>query len=391
MHNKGGLLAILAIILTLPSAARAQDAIHWEATLESAQRLAGQTNRLVLIEFWAPWCVVCKRMEAEVYSQPSVAAGIALNYVPVKINADYFPATAQQYGVTALPTTVVTSPQGQLLDTIVGRAETADYVARLNQIAAAAKPRSAPVYAQVPASAPATPPPAAANPAALAASRPADPARPSPAAPAAPIIQPASNVPGPAGPQTAAAHTNTTPTPAAVLPVSTPAPGVRLAQTIPPSQPTAAAPPVRQSASPSTGAPAGNPTQQPPAINPPLGLDGYCPVVLSERQQWALGDRRWGAIHRGRTYLFTGPEEQARFFTNPDRYAPAVSGNDVVLAAEQGQPVPGMREHGVFFGNRVYLFSSEATLDKFARNPILYANQASGAVRTGANAAPMLH
>ena len=125
-----------------------------------------------------------------------------------------------------------------------------------------------------------------------------------------------------------------------------------------------------------------------PAINPPLGLDGYCPVVLSERQQWALGDRRWGAIHRGRTYLFTGPEEQRRFFTDPDRYAPAFSGNDVVLATEQGQPVPGSREHGVFFGNRVYLFSSEATLDKFARNPILYANQASGAVRTGANAGP---
>ena len=99
-----------------------------------------------------------------------------------------------------------------------------------------------------------------------------------------------------------------------------------------------------------------------------------------------LGDRRWGAVHRGRTYLFTGPEEQRRFFADPDRYAPAISGNDVVLAAEQGQPVPGMREHGVFFGNHVYLFASEATLDKFARNPNLYANQTLGAVRTGANA-----
>ena len=135
---------------------------------------------------------------------------------------------------------------------------------------------------------------------------------------------------------------------------------------------------------------AGNPSPQLPAINPPLGLDGYCPVVLSEKQQWVLGDRRWGAIHRGRTYLFAGPEEQRRFFTDPDRYAPAVSGNDVVLAAEQGQPVPGMREHGVFFGNRVYLFSSEATLDKFARNPNQYANQAAGATRTGAAAGQSL-
>ena len=179
MHNKGGLLGLLAIILLLPSVGMPQEAVHWEASLENAQRLAGQTNRLVLIQFWAPWCVVCKRMEADVFSQPSVAAGMAVNYVAVKINADHFPATAQQYGVTALPTTAITTPQGQLLDTIRGRVETADFVAQLNQIAAAAKQRGGEVYAQVPASVPATPPPAAGSPPA-AGTRPADlsPARP---------------------------------------------------------------------------------------------------------------------------------------------------------------------------------------------------------------------
>ena len=96
------------------------------------------------------------------------------------------------------------------------------------------------------------------------------------------------------------------------------------------------------------------------------------------------GDRRWGAIHRGRTYLFSGPEEQRRFFSDPDRYSPAVSGNDIILATEQGQAVPGMREHGVFFGNRIYLFSSEATLERFAKNPNQYANQAMAAARPGA-------
>ncbi len=81
-------------------------------------------------------------------------------------------------------------------------------------------------------------------------------------------------------------------------------------------------------------------------------------------------------IHRGRTYLFAGPAEQERFLRDPDRYAPVVSGNDIVLATEAGQVVSGMREHGVYFGNRVYLFSSEETLKKFAKNPNLYANQA---------------
>jgi YHS domain-containing protein len=123
---------------------------------------------------------------------------------------------------------------------------------------------------------------------------------------------------------------------------------------------------------------------QPSTANQPFGLDGYCAVSLLERQQWVPGDSRWGVTHRGRTYLFAGAEEQRRFWADPDRYAPVVAGNDIVLAAEQGQTVSGMREHGVFFGSRVYLFSSEATLDKFARNPNLYANQALEALRSGA-------
>ncbi len=130
-------------------------------------------------------------------------------------------------------------------------------------------------------------------------------------------------------------------------------------------------------------APAG-PIAQPPTGNPAFGLDGFCPVSLMEKQQWVPGDPRWGMTHRGRTYLFAGPEEQARFAKDPDRYAPVVSGNDVVLATEQGQTVSGMREHGVFFGSRVYLFSSEDTLKKFAENPNLYANQALEALRSGA-------
>jgi YHS domain-containing protein len=120
-----------------------------------------------------------------------------------------------------------------------------------------------------------------------------------------------------------------------------------------------------------------------PAGGPAFALDGFCPVTLAEKQQWVPGDNRWGMYHRGRLYRFAGPEEQRRFHADPDRYAPAVSGNDIVLATEQGQVVPGMREHGVFYGNHVYLFSSEASLEKFSRNPGVYANQALQALRTG--------
>jgi thiol-disulfide isomerase/thioredoxin/YHS domain-containing protein len=445
MHKKISLIGLVATVLLLPSAGMAQQPVRWEATLDSAQRLAGQTNRLVLIHFWAPWCGVCKSMEADVLTQPSVGAELAADYVAVKINADYFPSTAKQYGVSALPTTVITTPQGQLLDTMRGRVEAAEYVARLSGVAAAAKQRGGAIYAQVP---PRTAPPAAVTPAAtqspavavqppvmtgtapssvggpslgvttqpsvaggeptggspgLSDDRYADFFQRSQAAPATPIAQPQSALAGPTVSQPPTGYT--LPAQTTVPPAGVPSALASVAQAYPPTPPpTAPTSTIGQSSVPAAVAmaygsqsppqptnlsqtsPAGSSPAQLPAINPPLGLDGFCPVTLAERQQWVPADRRWGAIHRGRTYLFSGPEEQRRFFSDPDRYAPAVSGNDVVLATEQGQAVPGLREHGVFFGNRVYLFAGEATLEKFARNPNLYANQAPGAVRAGAYA-----
>jgi thiol-disulfide isomerase/thioredoxin/YHS domain-containing protein len=443
MQKKISLIWLVAAVILLPSAGMAQQPTRWEATLDSAQRLAGQTNRLVLIHFWAPWCGVCKGMEAEVLTQPSVGAELAADYVAVKINADYFPSTAIQYGVSVLPTTVITTPQGQLLDTIRGRVEAAEYVARLSRVAATAKQRGGAIYAQVPPNtappAPATPvstqsPAVAAQPSAMAGTPPSsvggpslgvmtqpsvaggEPAGGSPGlsddryadffqrsqtSPATPIAQPQSALVGPTVSQPAPGYTP--PAQSAAVPAGAPSAWTGVPQAYPPTPPTTApASTIGQSpvpaaaalaygsqsppppTNPSSTSPAGSPPTQLPTINPPLGLDGFCPVTLAERQQWVAADRRWGAIHRGRTYLFSGPEEQRRFFSDPDRYAPAISGNDVVLATEQGQTVPGLREHGVFFGNRVYLFAGEATLEKFALNPNLYANQALGAVRTGA-------
>jgi YHS domain-containing protein len=127
--------------------------------------------------------------------------------------------------------------------------------------------------------------------------------------------------------------------------------------------------------------------QQPPAPQlppgcPPLGLDGNCPVTLVERMQWALGDRAWGAVHRGRTYLFAGPEERARFLASPDLYSPVMSGIDPVLALDNQMVVAGKREFGVFGADRrIYLFADEASLKRFEQNPKRYAAEALQAQR----------
>ena len=107
----------------------------------------------------------------------------------------------------------------------------------------------------------------------------------------------------------------------------------------------------------------------------PLGLEGYCPVTLVEKQVWTEGRPQYGARHRGRTYLFAGPEQQQTFLADPDRYAPALSGDDPVLAFEQGKSMPGQRRYGVVCQSRMYLFTSPATRDAFAANPDKYAGR----------------
>lgn len=141
--------------------------------------------------------------------------------------------------------------------------------------------------------------------------------------------------------------------------------------TLPPARPTSPleAPPATATATvPAATAPAG----PDPYGSMPLGLEGYCPVTLAERGVWTEGRAQWGARHRGRTYLFAGPEQQQAFLASPDRYAPALSGDDPVAVVEHGKSTPGRRAYGVTYQSRMYLFSSPETRAQFAANPERY-------------------
>jgi YHS domain-containing protein/thiol-disulfide isomerase/thioredoxin len=131
----------------------------------------------------------------------------------------------------------------------------------------------------------------------------------------------------------------------------------------------AAAPPA--AAGTAAGVDAGIP-QIPPG-NPPLAFEGYCVVTMVERGVWQRGNIAWGARHRGRTYLFAGPQEQQRFLRDPDTYAPVLSGHDVVRYLEGRQLVAGDLRLGQFFEGRIYLFADRESVEKFQRNPEHYA------------------
>src|ERR1700690_405904 len=81
-----------------------QSSLAWQSNLETAKQLAAQTNRLVLVHFWSPSCGPCKQLEKNVFSLPEVQQAVQARFVPVKINADDWPTTTKQYGITSLPT-----------------------------------------------------------------------------------------------------------------------------------------------------------------------------------------------------------------------------------------------------------------------------------------------
>jgi YHS domain-containing protein len=116
------------------------------------------------------------------------------------------------------------------------------------------------------------------------------------------------------------------------------------------------------------------PTQPPlPAGSPPVAFDGCCPVTLKLLNKWEQGSTQFGAIHRGRTYLFASDEQRKQFLANPDSFSPVFAGYDPVLLLDRQQSVAGSRKFGFRYGDAFYLFSSAETKARFEASPQTYA------------------
>jgi YHS domain-containing protein/thioredoxin-related protein len=401
------------------SFAQERDLMPWARDFREAAEIAARERKLVLLHFWADDCLPCRRLETNVFSREEVAGAVKTAFVPLKVHVEQSPELARRYQITRWPTDVVVTPTGLEVYRTVSPQEPIKYIAMLSDVArqsgsglannvqqsvttatrgvenalvgafqnqvgpyqpAASPPvHSAPPAAQATPSSVAVPSdvgawPTMTNPYVLGGNR---------GDSASPVSPKQNDYAGEYGGGDYAPSTPATNDNAYAAQPTAPSPNLPPPPTfVQPNAPSQAAVNTATAKNELSGSEVIAPSRNTATTNtvvtntapqlPPLGMDGYCVVTLDQDSAWKKGDKRFGAIHRGKLYLFANAEHQQKFLGDPDRYSPALSGFDPVLFMEQGELIEGKREFGIKDGSQVYMFANLETRKKFEADPSRY-------------------
>lgn len=86
----------------------------WITSFEQAQKMALESNKLMIVDFWATWCGPCKRMDAESWNSSKVDL-VLQDYIQVKVDIDADKAVANRYGINSIPHMFIMDANGKVV------------------------------------------------------------------------------------------------------------------------------------------------------------------------------------------------------------------------------------------------------------------------------------
>ena len=86
----------------LPDTFASSKSIKWYSHDEGIA-VAYSEGKKIYINFRADWCVYCKRMEKETFSNPAVVSYLNKHFISIKVDTDKERKISNKYGVSALP------------------------------------------------------------------------------------------------------------------------------------------------------------------------------------------------------------------------------------------------------------------------------------------------
>ncbi len=114
--------------------------IAWAADYTSAQEQASQTGKPIILFFTGKWCVPCRIMKRTVWADEQVTALVNKSSLPVTIDVDdpNSAAARSRYIVGVTPSTIITDPQGKVLQQVdrgMSKTEFLELLRKLNPTA----------------------------------------------------------------------------------------------------------------------------------------------------------------------------------------------------------------------------------------------------------------
>ena len=102
------LLVVLALILITAANCDAEkdepseSKINWLYDWDEALDKAKDENKLIMIDFYSDWCIPCKQLDSETFSDEELSAFLNDNFICLKSNVDE-DSLHENYGIPYLP------------------------------------------------------------------------------------------------------------------------------------------------------------------------------------------------------------------------------------------------------------------------------------------------